>query len=182
MKKLNNKGFLMAETIVASSFVLTVLVVLFVQFRTSINSYNRTYNYNKPENVSSLGVIKEYLKSTNYNFRTSLGDNIYISIIDPNDTTKCTSSLNTNNCEEIIKAAGLQRLILTKSDITSLRNDLNQNLSRPGISENMRDFIRNTDSIPSTGESNYYRLIGEFKDSDKNMSNNPISTITFYYN
>ena len=40
MKKMNNRGFLLVESVVVTTFVLTVLVFLFVQFKNLCVNFN----------------------------------------------------------------------------------------------------------------------------------------------
>ena len=61
---MNNKGFLLAESLIVSTFVLTVLIFLFVQFRNIMNTNKRSYIYNSVEDIYSLGSIGDYFKTT----------------------------------------------------------------------------------------------------------------------
>ena len=61
MKKVNNKGFMLTETIVVSTFTLTILVLLFVYFKDLVIAYNDSYRYNTVEGVYSAGVWKRLI-------------------------------------------------------------------------------------------------------------------------
>ena len=41
----NNKGFLLAESLVVSTFVLTVLIFLFVQYQNLMTTYKNNTDY-----------------------------------------------------------------------------------------------------------------------------------------
>ena len=57
MKKVNKRGFLLAETIGISVVVITALVIIYTQFINVNNSYYRTYNYN---NVNKFVMVYIY--------------------------------------------------------------------------------------------------------------------------
>ena len=61
MKKLNSKGFLLVETLVVATFSLTVLVILYTQFKNLIVNYNNSYNYNTVEGIYNLNSVKKYV-------------------------------------------------------------------------------------------------------------------------
>ena len=46
MKKNNKKGFILAETIAVSTVVVTSLVIIYTQFISVSDSYNRSFRYN----------------------------------------------------------------------------------------------------------------------------------------
>ena len=62
MKKDNQKGFVLAETFIVSTFVLGVLVVLFLQIKTVINGYDRSFTYNTITGIYNTSEIKKYVQ------------------------------------------------------------------------------------------------------------------------
>ena len=49
MNKINNKGFVLAETLIVTSFVAGVLLYLFIQFSNLNKNYNNSFKYNTIE-------------------------------------------------------------------------------------------------------------------------------------
>ena len=67
MKKSNRKGFILAETIAVSTIVMTSLVILYSQFVSINNSYNRSFSYNNVNNLYLVKNIRDYLSEENLN-------------------------------------------------------------------------------------------------------------------
>jgi hypothetical protein len=61
MKKINNKGFLLAESLITATFVLTVLIYLFSQFKNLMVEYKKNYQYNNVQDIYNLGSISKYI-------------------------------------------------------------------------------------------------------------------------
>ena len=71
----NNKGFLLAESLVVSTFVLTVLIFLFVQYQNLMTTYKNNTDYNNPEAIYNLGSASEYFSADNSRL-VSLSNNL----------------------------------------------------------------------------------------------------------
>ena len=67
MSRMNNKGFLLAESLIVSTFVLTVLIFLFVQFKNLMVNHKQSYTYNSVENIYDLGSMADYFKNNEKN-------------------------------------------------------------------------------------------------------------------
>ena len=155
MKKFNNKGFLLVETLVSATFVLTVLIILFLQFKNLIINYNNSYKYNTVENVYTLGSIKNYLINNGNLNEFDFGGESYIKIADENSKT-CQNLpenfMNQTFCDILIESSNIKTIIYTdESHFDGLK--LNGN---SGIKEGMKKFIK---QLKSTGKS---RIIAEF--------------------
>ena len=62
MKKNKNEGFMLAETLIVTTFVAGVLIFLFIQFSNLENSYEESYMYNTVEDIYALEDIKDYIE------------------------------------------------------------------------------------------------------------------------
>lgn len=152
MKKMNNKGFLLAESLVVSTFVLTVLILLFVQFKTLFSSYEDSYDYNTVEGIYNLNTMKKYINS---NEQTPLKDqmtNNYVVIVQGGNCVNNTLT-DSKYCKELVNLMGLTTLIYTKSDIVL---DSDNDIFAQQTFKNFIDRIKT--------ETNKKRLIGQFKD------------------
>ena len=145
MKK-NNKGFLLVETLVVSTFCLTVLVILFLQFRTLIVNYNKSFKYNTVEGIYNLNTMKNYFKKNEITFSNTTYI-YYNNNGTPEYDTKCI-----NFCQEIVQALEPEVIIYTGSNI-------DVTLKTSGrLSNEMKDFIS---QLKNDNKGN--RLIAEFK-------------------
>ena len=146
MKKMNNKGFLLVETIVVATFTVTVLVALFLQFKNLLVNYNDSYNYNTVEGVYDLGAYKTCIQTMGIKVKTS-------------DAVPYRDVTNTGNsaCNRIKTASHLKKIILTNSNLATLKNYIKNNPDS-NLSQDMRNMIRRLDNIDYQD-----RLIAEFE-------------------
>lgn len=148
MKKMNSKGFLLAESLVVSTFVLTVLVFLFFQFKSLFNSYSDSYDYNTVEAIYNLNTMKKYIISdANAEFEKQ---NLPIFIVNENGNRCSDLFKNHDHCELLVDKMNLQTLIYIKSDA---------NLNTEGYSTSFRNFIQRIENVEGQ-----HRLIGQFED------------------
>ena len=153
----NNRGFLLAESLVVSTFVLTILIFLFVQFRNVVTNYKTTYSYNNVESIYDLGSLSNYISTNNIKIDTS-SDKPYTIIYKDN-----TCQLNVNYstfCDDMLEAMNAKLVIYTSSDISNIKNYVNNNQD-DNISQSMRDFIN---KISAVKVENKGRLLAEFND------------------
>lgn len=157
----NNRGFLLAESLVVSTFVLTVLIFLFVQYQNLMTTYKNNTDYNNPEAIYNLGSFGQYLNadpSRLTSLSNSLGSNAYIRVYDKS-SGGCNVNLGLGTfCDTIFNAAGAKKVIYAGSDLTNLKNYIKNN-DDSYLNQSLRDFIRriDADAIENKG-----RLIAQF--------------------
>ena len=66
MKK-NNKGFMLAEVFIVSSFVLGVLVYMFIQTNSIMRNFNRSFSYNTVSGLYITNEVAKYIKKNDIN-------------------------------------------------------------------------------------------------------------------
>lgn len=149
MKKKLNKGFVLAETLIVTTFVAGVLIFLFIQFSTLSNNYNDSYKYNTVEGLYSLKNIRDYIISDS-DFLTYIEENItsaqYI------DITDCELFTDTKYCSLLFELENIKNIYITLNnfDKTIFEQDR----------ESLKDFIN---KINSEGNETY-RIIAQFND------------------
>ncbi len=153
----NNRGFLLAESLVVSTFVLTILIFLFVQFRNVVTNYKTTYSYNNVESIYNLGSLSNYISTNNIKIETS-SDKPY-TIIYKDETCQINVNYSTF-CNDLLEAMDAKLVIYTSSDILNIKNYVNNN-DDDNISQSMRDFIN---KISAVKVENKGRLLAEFND------------------
>lgn len=65
MKK-NNKGFMLAEVFIVSSFVLGILVYMFVQTNSIMRNYNKSFSYDTVQGLYIANEVKKFLNYSGY--------------------------------------------------------------------------------------------------------------------
>ena len=157
MKKKDSKGFMLAETLIVTTFVAGVLIFLFIQFSKLSNSYNEYYNYNTTEKMYALEDIKDYIKSDSVaqsKIIADVSENGYLNMTD------CSGFSNTEYCLKLLQLENIEKIIV----VPNYFNADNLNVSDEAISNFMR-------KISSEGDESH-RLIAKFND-------NTMATIRF---
>lgn len=154
MKKNDNQGFVLAETLIVATVVLAALVFVYSQFRTVNQSYNRTFRYNTVEGLYATDNIRTYLLNDGMDVLKLLFNNDSSRYV---DITSCPSvyMMNSNYCKELLKVLDVKHVFLTKAKIEKVKSLVNGNNS---FSEEMKLFVNYTSDVHSSG----YRLWVEF--------------------
>ncbi len=171
MKK-NNKGFLMVETVVVSTFVMFVLIVLYIQFNALLVNYNKSYTYNTSNNIYNLSAIRDYLienqgeGDTALNHYLSSSKTPYIIIYSAETCNQSISLSNVSFCAELAHAGKFKTILYTNSDVSELKKYINENDNKV-IKQKFKNFIAKINNIEYKN-----RLIAEYED-------NTFGTITY---
>lgn len=155
MKKLNNKGFMLTETLIVAGFVIATLVFLYTQFRTVSRSYTTSFKYNGVGQLYDLSNLGDYLKE---NGLTIIGE---ASLVDDHkyiDLTTCTDRFlsETNYCTALISTLNIKKAIITSENLEPLKQVMNNDST---LSEEMKQFIS---SIRYNVGGTDYQIIAEF--------------------
>ena len=149
MKKNTNKGFMLVETLVVTTFVAGILVFLFIQFTNLSRNYSDSYKYNTVQGLYALKNIKNYIENDSaYSYIEQMLDTeYYINLED------CDMFSNTNYCEKLFEVENIEKIYVTSNyfDKEIFFN----------FDEGFKTFIN---KINSKGEEKY-RLLVEFTDS-----------------
>lgn len=155
MKKLDNKGFMLTETLVVAGFVIATLVFLYTQFRTVNRSYTISFKYNNAEELYALGNFADYLRS---NGLYIIGPAATASETNYIDATTCTDRFlsESNYCNVLMESLQIKQVILTSENLDLLKGSMEADSL---LSDEMKQFIS---SIKYDKEGIKYRLIAEF--------------------
>lgn len=117
----NNKGFVIVETLIASSATLVILMVFYFFSNRIISNYNKNFNYNDAEDTLKLANIRTFIyKNTNNDDINNLLNQLV-------ENKKCISIKNisykeeenlTNKYESIINDYGVKHLYLCNNNLT----------------------------------------------------------------
>ena len=152
MKKINNKGFLLVETLVVSTFIMTVIVILFLQFKSLIVNYNNSFNYNTVEGIYSLNSVKKYINQNYYEqskrSKLNLDNKDYVILADTTpDEIECPTE-EYSFCPSLISKGNFKTIYYANEGIKNKKDN---------ISQGMQNFIKQLDF-----DTNNTRLIAEF--------------------
>lgn len=148
MKKLKSRGFMLAETLIVTTFVAGILIFLFIQFTNLGKAYDDSYIYNTPEGLYALEDIKAYI-NTDSDLLLYIEENIesekYI------DLTDCNLFNNENYCMNLFNLENIDKVFITT-------NTFNKEYLE-GYNEDFNIFIS---QINGEG-SEKYRLVASFE-------------------
>ena len=149
MKKNSNNGFVLAETLIVTTFVAGILIFLFIQFSNLSKNYNDSYKYNTVEGLYSLNNIIKYIETDdtfNQNLTNLVTSNKYL------DITDCSLFSNQKYCTLLFKLENIESIYIVD-------NYFNKNIFNDS-KETIKNFIN---KISGDGEEKY-RIVAEFKD------------------
>lgn len=149
MKKKNNKGFMLAETLIVTTFVAGVLIFLFIQFSKLNNSYNEYYTYNTTESLYALEDVKEYIESDSNAKEYILNS---ISKLGYIDITDCSSFTDREYCLKLLELENVKQIFIAPNTVSIS----NLNVDNPSLLKFISKINNDVDST--------YRLIAEFND------------------
>lgn len=172
MRKINNRGFFLSETLIVATVVTAVVTLLYVTVIGILNNYNKRSYYN---NVSSLYAADNirtlmYNKGIDY-FKEKLGVNKYYSVTCndfsdptyPGEEELCNYVFNYGQVNNEIGSIIIDRVIFTNYDITPLRG-----FSDSVITEGTTtDYISTIPIVTNTGD---YRIIVILKERNMDSS------------
>lgn len=172
MKKKNNKGFLLIETLIVSTFITSTMIFLFIQFRRVNSTFNRTFSYNTVKSLYALSNINQFIMDNDYEgimSRMASDENVsklpYAILLDDDGLCSEVYITNTDYCNKLVQILGIEELYITSEDL-SLNNFLN-NLDNYGdFDVETKKFIRyiKYDEATTTDEMVKMRTIAKFKD------------------
>lgn len=149
MKKISNRGFMLAETLVVTTFVSGVLIFLFIQFTNLSKNYNESYMYNTIDDLYSLRNIRDYVISDTSAFsiiEDTISNNSYIEITD------CSVFSQTNYCLTLFELENIDKIFISNNEFDK---DLFFNYD-----DNFKKFINRIN--PEGTEK--YRILAQFND------------------
>ena len=157
MKK-NNRGFLLAESLVVSTFVLTVLILLYIQFNNLTTNYKNSYNYNNVESIYDLSSVSNYLLTNNYNLSDQLTESKPYVIVYKDGSCNMDAGIVDSFCDNLISQMDAKTVIYTSSDISIIQKYVSEK-DDSNINQKLREFISRveTNTVQNKG-----RLFAEF--------------------
>ena len=132
MKKNTQKGFMLVETLVVTTFISGVFIFLFIQFNNLNKSYKNSFKYDTVEGKYALEDIVNYIKF-DISFKANL--NSYINTSKFIILNNCDENLfsNVNYCEKLFELEEIEEAIIVNSGFEVSENDK--------ISENIKEYL-----------------------------------------
>lgn len=154
MKKMNNKGFMLVETLIVATFLVTTLLFIYIQFNNITRTYDTSFKYNTVNGLYTTKNIIKYISTDGIDaLKTGLSEDgvEYINI------TNCSTEYfnETDYCNILMNSANIKTVLFTKENLDSLKTTI------VSLEQTMIDFINYINYEKTTG----YRIIIEFNDN-----------------
>lgn len=196
-KIMNNKGFVLVETLVVSVFVVTVFTFLYINVIPLVGGYEEEENYDSIDTKYIGNLLKNEIT---YGFkeedRLAIGDAIKVALSDNEisyfDLSKCdkTIKIDTENgkkevsiygsnfdetyikCNELRTVASINEVYLTKYNIKDLKEQAKEkNKNKEHLLNSQADayinFLPTYENIPSDAQYRIILSIRDVYDNDK---------------
>lgn len=122
MKKSNNKGYMLVETLVATTIIVTALLFLYVQYSNITKNYRESFSYNTTNNLYGAYNLKKYILEDGYNTLVEeLENHDYV------DITDCSSNyfVDEDYCEVLISSMEIKQVFFTTEDVSNIDFEVN---------------------------------------------------------
>ena len=169
MKRFNNKGFMMAELMIASVLLVSTIVGLYAGFNKMYSNYKVRDSYDKAEVLYGAKVIKDFLIDQ-YKMNVLIKNtNSYLDITSCNDVFTCDNA-ETSYYNDVKEAYNISSLYFSKYDIS----DINFNLDNEFIKDYVA-YLKKDVTMSSGLYKDGYRIIVET--NDKNYASLAVGNI-----
>ena len=148
---MNKKGFMLLETLIVSTFILGVLIFLYIQFSSLKRSYDDSFTYNTIPGLYHARTFSDYLLESDL---VNIGTKDYL-------VFNCSINSNDNVCINLKEAINADIIIVTKRDIGILQSDVKLN-KLSNISESFKKYILSLEQSVDCANS---RIIILYKDN-----------------
>lgn len=166
MKKLNNKGFVLAETLVVATFVMGIFAIFYNNFYPLMSEYEKRETYDDIDSKYSVFWIKRLMQLNSYN-ATNMINNVNSNgfyrftcndIVDADRKKTCDDLLEKL---EVSKTGGVYNIYITKYNLTTFKNKIRNNNA---FSSSLQDYVL---YLPDYKKESLnfanYRIIAEFE-------------------
>ena len=155
---MNKKGFMLLETLVVSTFILGILIFLFIQLSTIKRAYDTSFHYNT---ITGLYHAKEFSKFLLENGYDQVDNKLANTTSGYVDITSCPNLGLL--CGKIEKEINAKRILYVSENISSLQNNLSTSQFDTNLfNSELKKFILQMNSVEPTGKN---RLIIEYNDN-----------------
>lgn len=161
MKKSNNKGFMLLETLIVSTVILSTLIFLYVQFVNIKKNYEISFRYNTIPGLYMTKGVGEFLTENGY---TSLKTNLSNNVNGYLDISSCSLvSGSTELCNKLYTSIKATKVLFVNDDLNILKTYLSTTTYEKAIfNEEFKRYILNLTTKSIGGR---YRIIIQFSDN-----------------
>ncbi len=162
MKKTDNTGFALTETLIVSVFILGVLVYMFVQFSALRQNYDNSFTYNTVPGIYGAYHVKNYILNQERGvFSSTISKNVKTLDNHHENITLCEFASGTNSknfCQDLFQKLKVKTVLVVEDDLTNFKEYLKTDST---YSETLKQFLNHLEGHPGSSD---YRIIVEYQD------------------
>lgn len=170
MLKLNDKGFMMVETLIAAVFAVTIFTVIYVNFYPLIGEYERREVYDDVDGKYASYWFKRIIQSNSVSIDTFKGDietKKYhkFSCDDVNGSDYSIKAL----CNNLYKSLQVENIYLIEFNTVNFKNAVNNDLAGT-FSSGLHDYMAFLPQykVASLNEADYRMIVEYHRTKDDN--------------
>lgn len=150
---------MLVETLVVSTFILSSLIFLFIQFRNVNQSYQTSFRYNTVNALYAAENLKKFYMQDNFETMTQKYRDERMKYI---DLTTCPSDMieEVTYCTKLVELLEIKTILFTDADTTYINNVLNDATNIEPSLKHFIKYIKNDEE----GTLLKYRIIVEMED------------------
>lgn len=171
MKKLNNKGFGLVETLIVAVFVMSIISLIFVNFYPLIGEYEKREVYDDVDGKYAAYWMKTLFED---NLPNDFSDS---SINDTNTyyTFDCDNLFsNISTCKNLKSNLNIKNIYITNYNITKFKDTVK---SSNDFSDNFKEYINYLPKYTNSSGIGKYRIILEMNRTKDGNNYNAYSTM-----
>lgn len=183
MKKINKKGFALAETLVVSVFVAAIITIVFVNYYPLIGEYEKRENYDDIDGKYASYWVKTIIED-NAIYSSDFKDNVILTI---NNNKFYEFSCNNNYftddkselCNNLLNELNIKNVFITDYKILNPPNNgFKLYISNNDYSKGLKDYVKYLPEYTKTPTSNAkYRVIIEMNRTKDDNDYNAYATM-----
>lgn len=148
MKRINNKGFLLVETLIVTVFILGIFTFVYSNVIPLFGEYEKTKYYDDIDSVYDAMLIRDMIKKD-----PNVLDIVSLST-EYKDISDCTTINYTEKtyCQKLKETLEIDKIYVVKHDLSSLQNSIKSKTSfATAYDRSIREYIN---SLPTYTTSN----------------------------
>lgn len=185
MKKLNNKGFVMMETLVVAVFIMVIFSIMYTNYYPLIGEYERREVYDDVDSKYAAFWIKRFIQHDSFPLTATMITRInnygYVkvscnSITDDYRKIMCNKLVNEL---EVKGGSSSPNIYLTKYNLTDFKTFVKSDNNYSTFSSALHDYVEYLPKYDKVASLNFadYRIVVEFERKKNDVTYYAYSTI-----
>lgn len=184
MKKINNKGFVMTETLVVAVFIMGIFGIMYNNYYPLIGEYERREVFDDVDSKYGAFWVKRFIQHSSYNLsldmRNAINNNGYTMFSCDNITNDYRKTM----CKKLVRELEVKdyssqpKIYITKYNLETFKNYVKADTDYATFSGGFSDYVNFLPiyKVPSLNDA-AYRVLIEFERNKNGVNFTTYSTI-----